>query len=288
MMMLLLERFDCEDLELAFLSDDSPYQGHRAFTGDEPFRSETSLLEDAVYSSCMYGYAWLIVVYMSDPVPTWGSRRVKLLAGGIILKYDITEDGAWTGQYSRLRYEVVARHIFANVGGTDTTAPFQVITHGGSLHREKPFDLLPTRKTSCSPRPTHSWLGDAVPQMGDCNGKFKRYVSDLKRPSFVPQPLGCFFVLFCHDRHTESWIVGRAEDFSRHRFVLTEFARRPLIRRILVTLGFVYSDQSTQNTTQDSNLLSGHLRNIIACMDSIQNLISAEDIPKNLSTKDSK
>lgn len=284
--MLMLEKFESEKLELAFLSDDSPC-GFRTLTADEPIQSPKGLLKDALYTSYSHGYAWLYVVYKSDDASTWGQRKVKLLAGGTVLRRITTAEGAWTGQYRRLKFQVVARRVFHNIGGCDTSAPFQVILSGGSLHPDTPKKLLISHnrgKPLGTSTPTHALLGEVVPRLGDKTDNIAGHdPSKRKRSYLVPQPLGCFFILCQRDGRTETWIVGEADDFTTHRFALTEFSRRPLVRQILIMLGFVNPDY---NVNCDSNpcLIAGHLRNIVASMDAMRGMC-ADALPQH-STKD--
>lgn len=101
------------------LLDESPSPTYGSMKARlEPWAEEGSLVA-CLSSARSRGRASLYLVYISDPRPTWGSRVVTAVAGGCL--YTDERPGA------RLRYEVVARTLFRNIVGKDTTLPFRVL-----------------------------------------------------------------------------------------------------------------------------------------------------------------
>lgn len=126
-MLLMLEKWPSGNLELAMLLDESPMHDVRAMKAGEPWRAD-SALSAAARSVDLEGHAWLYVVFLKDDPATWGSKMVKLLGGGRIFRKKLTKGGVWTGQYTPVRYEVVARHVFHNVVGADSKDRYKLIT----------------------------------------------------------------------------------------------------------------------------------------------------------------
>lgn len=272
-MMLMLQKFDSDELELAFLTDESPFQRQRNLTADEPYKSEHSLLGDAAYTASFEGHAWFYVVYRSDSVYTWGSRQVNLMVGGTIRRRINTENGAWTGRYSHLRFEAIARPLFNLCIGSDSCAEFIVIMQVGVLYPEHQDDDASQAITE----PAHPLLGDAVPRVDPRRRGPVRRTDKL--PPFFPQPTGCVVLTINHAGHTEKCVIRDVPQFHQFRFMLTEFARRLLIRPILITLGFVRDNDvfPSQSSFLDfSPALAGQLQNAMSSIDALHQIVASD------------
>lgn len=275
-MMLFLQTFHSDELELAILLDEPPYAGYTVLKSDEPFAaSSNSVLTEATYTTHREGYAWLYVVYASDAVTTWGSKQVRLTAGGTISRRHLTPHGAWTGQYIPLHFQVVARWLFHNVVGDDADTKYTVVIHGGANRADYSVEKDLSRPSNVK----HEFLGYQVPNNVPSEREHARSQVSHKRPTdFVSQPLGTQFTVRDHDRNDETWIVGRAAIFDRFRFVLTEFARRPLVQPLLIALGFAAKDRSACLQHQTDPILRQcvhhHLRAATTSLTKIRDIMS--------------
>lgn len=274
----MLQRFDSEELALAFLTDHSPYFAYRNLTADEPYSNTQSVLQEATRTASREGHAWLVVIYKSDDVTTWGTRKVNLVAGGSIRRRATTTTGAWTGGYVELRYEIIARSFFNVRVGRDSNAEFVIIKQGGSFVSSDLNNMEQEYATL-----SHPLLGDKVPRV-DSSVKHGPIRCTKKMPSLLPQPVGCVLVTLNHTGETEKWILRDIDQFNSFRFMLTEFVRRHIIRPILFTLNFVGSDDKT--SFQDTNLnlsfaLSGHFEDAISSIDALTHVISDPSFSNN-------
>lgn len=241
--------------------------------------SSTSLLRDALYSVHRAGHAWLYVVYESDPVRTWGTRKVKLIAGGKIVREVHTSSGSWTGAFTTLRYEVVARHIFNNLIGEDSTEPYRVVVETSvqpstSVHRKS--DVKSKSEASSSEQPFDDLFGEPC----SCADQ-----SDLanrnKSPPFIPQvKLGCVVTFANEHKETETWFVNDAKYFSKFHFTLTEYQSRQPVQMVMAALGFV-EDPSLGSLGQPlplQTIVTGHIRTIIQSINAVVRVTSSREV----------
>ncbi|KAI0558268.1 hypothetical protein FGB62_223g05 [Gracilaria domingensis] len=122
----MLQQWNSEELEMAMLLDEPPFHEYQPIlSGGESWRAAGTLAK-ASRDIDLEGYAWLFVVYRSDPVSTWGQRSVKLTTGGEILREE-SHCGLWTGGFRSLRYEVLARTVYGNIVGNDSTIKCDLI-----------------------------------------------------------------------------------------------------------------------------------------------------------------
>ncbi|PXF47486.1 hypothetical protein BWQ96_02817 [Gracilariopsis chorda] len=125
-MLVMLEMWNSKELELAMLLDEAPYYQHEPTQSvGEPWRA-TGYLAKASRDIDLAGYAWLFVVFNSDPLRSWGQKRVKVTSGGEILRKR-AHAGLWTGEYESLRYEIIARQVYRNIVGRDSIEDYQVV-----------------------------------------------------------------------------------------------------------------------------------------------------------------
>lgn len=125
-MLIMLETWTSKELELAMLLDEAPYYQHEPTQSvGEPWRANGHLAK-ASRDIDLEGYAWLFVVFQSDPLRSWGRKRVKVTSAGEILR-ERAPGGIWTGEFESLRYEVIARHVYKNIVGRDSMEDYQVI-----------------------------------------------------------------------------------------------------------------------------------------------------------------
>lgn len=258
-MMLMLERYDCDELELAMLLDESPYHNFTPMGScGEPWRADGSLIQAAT-SVDLCGHAWLFVAYVSDDAATWGSRRVKLLAGGEIVRKQMTNSGVWTGKYINMRFEIVARNIFHNVIGKATKSTYRLI----QCARIQPEPNLEARqrkdvKNSTLGEDEDEFFGIAEPQVEE-----KHHGA----APFVPQlGIGCVLTWIDETGYTEKWFVQDLSCFEEHRFCLTEYQRRPFVQCILARLAFVKDVDGSNAAPTLDKACSGHLHNLVSSL----------------------
>lgn len=268
-MLLMLERFESDDLELAMLSDLQPIGEFRTLHADEPFNCQ--ILRDALYSAHLNGSASLTVIYQTDPVPSWGSRTVLLRAGGIILRKVCTQSGAWTGHYKPLKFQVVAREIYNNIVGDD----FPCEDSDNDNHANSGIDNVSDEITKTSRQDGYFVISDCAgfraehairqsiteshgnaPQFHDTLGfpvpscvplDSSRQGRTRSKPQFVEQRLAC--VLQRKDQYDQydKWSIGGPDKLPDFLFLLTEYSRRPRLIPVLVALGFVHPSLLPEN-----------------------------------------
>lgn len=245
------------------LSDLPPIRDFRTLHADEPLNCQ--ILQDALYSAHLNGSATLSVIYRSDPVSSWGSRTVLLRAGGVILRKVCTESGAWTGHYKPLRFQVVARDIFCNIGGDDfrinqmedgnraydfrnasgndacapalTPDDYFVISDCDGFRAEHAVQREAADSRDDS-KPFHETLGFPVPPCVPLG--FSRQGKPRAKTQFVEQRLACVFQRKDQRDLYDKWSVGGPDRLPEFLFLLTEYSRRPQLTPILVALGFVH------------------------------------------------
>jgi hypothetical protein len=177
--------------------------------------------ESALHSGC----ANLYIVFKSDPIATWGSKRVTVYAGGLLF--------AGMPQ-RRLYYEVVARQIFGTVGGRDANIDCRVLV----LAEMTPDpEQVPQLANDCDP-----FLGFAEPPN----------LTKMDHPKSIGLSLvlgpGCKLTWIDQTGYSEIWFVADSQGFEEHRFLLTEYARRQYVQVILTVLDFVIPPQLANST----------------------------------------
>lgn len=251
-MMLMLENWVTKKFELAMLVDESPYEGYAPSTTDGEAWRASSTLTAASRSVDLEGHAWLYVIFVSDKPSTWGTKLVKLVVGGTIFAKEL-QHGIWTGRYISLMYQVVARHIFGNIVGRDSKAPFKIILRAEIQNEAQ---TIATSQMKAEEDRDEN-LGIAVPQIGTAESQDKEY--------FVPQSdLGCTLTWQDSTKYTEKWFVQDVQCFNQYRFYLTEYQRRQYVQIILSRLGFVAKNDSDGSSSSLSlaEACNGHLKNV--------------------------
>lgn len=253
-MMLMLEKWSPDhdqyepSLELSMLLDEAPLFDFSASKSGEPWRMESTLTE-ASRSADLNSHAWLYVVFLTDPPATWGFRKVRVSADGNIMRAETTVSGVHTGRLLSLKYEVVARHIFHNLCGNDTTGAYKV--------------LLGAQIATCAEarKRESRQLLEKDPLLGYTDYR-QSEDSDMTDPSphpvFASKELGCLFIWQDHRGHREKWYVCHLEGFVEYRFYFIEFQRRPFVKVVMEQLGFVKG--SSIPTFEEVCL--GHINNI--------------------------
>lgn len=262
----MLQQWDSEDLELAMLLDESPMHDYISVKSyGEPWRPDGPLTEAATTID-LYGYAWLIVVYISDEPHTWGTRKIKLTVGGRIARKNII-NGFWNGELIPMKFEVVARDIFRNIIGENSDQPFKLLRSAQIL----PEPSNETR-SKYEKQESDDWLGTPEIQHSTSNGV------GGKLASFVPQiGLGCVLTWMNEQGYTEKWFVQDPICFEEHRFCLTEYQRRPFIHILLARLGFVKAIEAA-NRNEPSTIeeaCAGLLNTVCQAMQALSNIASS-------------
>lgn len=260
-MMLMLEKWDSHELELACLLDESPFQKYNATEVGEPWRADSALTA-AARSVDLEGSAWLYVVYESDPPRTWGSKRVKLVAGGIVLRANTTAAGVETGMHRRLKFEAVARSIFHNVVGNDSPRPYIIV-------KEAAIEYEPRKSSSVFDEPPD-------PLFGWSERWSDRAESPHQPPTFTPPPAVCVIAEFVTEKCPEKWVLSDVGGLSQFRFQLTEYQRRPYVRLILARLGFVRDPDlgDAGNPPRLEEVCAGHLHNLATTLNALTQVTS--------------
>ena len=256
--MLMLERFDCKKLELAMLLDEPPYHNFSSTSCGEPWRADGPLAQAAMCID-LEGYAWLYVAYISDKASTWGTKQVKLVSGGTVLRKELNSAGAWTGRYVELAYKTVAPRIFLNLVGERSTDGYNIIS--GARLQEDPGSSSDEEK------------GDEL------LGREEQTETSAASSRFEPRPqLGCVITWENQAGSTQKWWIQAFDDYKGEkwwlrdfgdcRFGLTEYSRRPYVHILMARLGFVKNfDRSSQTQMIDlSEICSGHLRSIVSSL----------------------
>lgn len=266
-MLLMLENWalPVPSFELAMIVDESPVVGYDASRAGEPWRPN-SHLTSASRSADLEGYAWLFVIFLSDEVSTWGSKKLRFGSDGRIMRPEITESGVETGRLLKITYEVVARHIFENTSGENTTSPYSVVV---SAQMESIEQVEAHNK---SKKFKDELFGTRI-EPGEVS------VTGLApHPPFAHDEMGCVCVIEDENGSQESLVV--LDDwFEQYRFHFTEFQRRPYVRIVLAQLGFVKGDEMP--TSYDARM--SHLETIANAMSALYEIDGSKRF-KNLST----
>lgn len=260
--MLMLERFDGSKLELAALLDESPYANFiPSKTCGEPWRADGPLVK-AVASADLEGYAWLYVVYNRDEYITWGSRMVKVMAGGEILRKEMTSSGIWTGEYVALRYEVIRRDLFHNIVGEDTLHRFAVVETAVMRVRNSETGSVKSEE------PSNDLFGDA-----DMQAEPKR---DSLGYAFPRTDIECFHIVRETNDEPKEWHENDG-DWAIYRLLLTEYQRRPFVQKVLGILGFVKEDGVRAAPLND--VCSGVMNACVSSIETVAKLQSSRMYP---------
>jgi hypothetical protein len=255
-MMLLVENWTRGgELELASLVDESPNPQFDAFPRGEPWRPDGPLFA-AAQSALHGGCAKLFIVFKSDPLVTWGSKHVTVFAGGLLF--------AGVPQ-KRLRYEAVARQIFGTTLGRDASSEYRVLV---SAEMTPDPEQMAQLGSDCDP-----FLGFPEPPN----------LTKVNAPKSVGLSLalgpGCKLTWIDQTGYSEIWFVADSQGFEEHRFLFTEYARRPYVQSILTILGFVTSRQanSTEDATKKTTLVQSHalLGGMLPFLTALQELTSS-------------
>lgn len=224
----------------------------------EPWRMDSTLTE-ASRSADLNGYAWLYAVFLTDPPATWGFRKVRISADGSIMRSETTVSGVHTGRLLLLKYEVVAKHIFRNLCGNDTTGAYKVLleayitTYAEAEGKENPQ------------------LQEKDPLLGFADRKHSEdlhMTEPSPHPAFADKELGCLVTWEDHHGHQEKWYVCHVEAFVEYRFYFTEFQRRPFVKVIMEQLGFVEGS----NIQTFEEVCTSHLNNIANSMKALSEI----------------
>ncbi|PXF39804.1 hypothetical protein BWQ96_04986 [Gracilariopsis chorda] len=293
-MLLMLQKFgQTEDLELAMLLDERPFYNFQPILcGGEPWRANGCLVE-AMRCADLHGWAWLFVVYKSDPASQWGRHRVKVVSGGIILRAKLGDGGIETGQFERLRYEVLARGVFHNAIGIDSISDHPLISLAAIRRDPRSAKDEPTAITQdkvASRRNqeqggkeqervyTHRVLGLPEPQIPSKPGRYDE-------PCLVPKllygveisrtlPKGNADKIYFgdgsgRDKLPPEKLVERYE--TTYQFLLTEYQRRPYVAHIMTRLGFTEG-----NIPGIETACMPYLRQVIQAFDGLANVTDCE------------
>lgn len=224
-------------MELAMLLDECPYPSNCV---GEPWRSGGNLVK-SLEAAAKVGRAELYLVFRSDPPRVWGDKLVTALAGGLLYLENSSRP---------LRYEVVARQIFENCVGQDTSLPYRILVRA---------DITPDPEVSTNRgKEVDDYLGAAEPQA-------ERKITDSAMGD--PEVLGSGVTVTWMDQtgYQEIWFVGDSDGLQDYRFDLTEFSRRSYVQRILGALGFVGKAVTRQKRqTMLNSLLQGSLPQLTA------------------------
>lgn len=278
-----------EDLELAMLLDESPFYDYQPILSGEPWHTPGCLVE-AMRCADLHGWAWLFVIYRSDPVCQWGKRRVKVVSGGVILRAKLGDGGIETGQFERLRYKVLGTDVSHNPIRIDLKLDPLISTAVIRRHPQSAKDEPKTvshekeaylRKNKApegegleeehTEEHEHHVLGLPEPQMPSKPGKYDE-------PSLVPKPFhgveisrtlpgGDSARIYFGDgtggdKLLPEKLVERYE--TTYQFVLTEYQRRPFVKRIMARLGF-----TTRNVPGIEIACMPYLRQVIRAFDGL-------------------
>lgn len=230
-------------MELAMLLDDSP--APPAPSG-EPWKPGGNLAK-ASSSAISAGRAELYIVFQSDPPRTWGDKVVIAFAGGLLYTAD---------SLVPLRYEVVARNVFQNCAGKDTTLPYRILVRA----ELSPDPEISARNGKAS---RDDLLGMDEPQTEQ-----KIFNSSLGEPDMLGS--GVTVTWMDQTGYQEVWFVGDAAGLLEYKFDLTEYSRRTYVQCILNILGFVGKKEFS--ASRERSMLQALLRGALPQLTALQQL----------------
>ena len=275
--MLAVENWETGSLEVAMLLDEAPSLHYiPGSTTGTPWR-RNGPLATAALSSELHGHAWLVIVFHKDDPRTWGSKQVKIVAGGVMYTYERTRSGLITGKLRQLRFETLAADVFGYsshlaahtpgpgalqyrvIQSADMTLDPEVEIDGAEEYDE----LLGHPEILQQPRGTKRELS----RTGKC----------------VARDLGVRIVWRDEKQYGETWFLQDAQGVSQYRFELTEFSRRVFVKDIGERLGFIEKDDDTADVKKrrTQRQFRGHLRNLAECLQAMTKMLAPDETVKN-------